>query len=182
MACSPVGLSRLMGRMLRPVITKVRIRFMVKPEFFQVGFFNRLGCLFNCEDHIHSHIFIRSSKYGSFHTDIYIQTRLLTQLSISSRRARRFHIKWKGYWRPISILICQCFTILPLAAWDSINLLCFRLFELSTSFFFSGPNNLTAIKTAEGKCRCKKMDYYYMQYWCTNSSLVNRKTRRIKLT
>ena len=29
-------------------------------------FFNRLGCLFNCEDHFHSHIFIRSSKYDSF--------------------------------------------------------------------------------------------------------------------
>ena len=57
-----------MGRALCPVITKVRVRFMVKPEFFQVGFFNRLGCLFNCEDHIHSHIFIRSSKYGSSNT------------------------------------------------------------------------------------------------------------------
>ena len=27
---------------------------------------NRLGCLFNCQDHFHFHIFIRSSKYESF--------------------------------------------------------------------------------------------------------------------
>ena len=37
-------------RALRLVITKVRVRFPVKPEFF--FFFNCLGCLFNCEDHI----------------------------------------------------------------------------------------------------------------------------------
>ena len=28
---------------------------------------NRLGCLFNCEDYFQFHIFIRSSKYESFH-------------------------------------------------------------------------------------------------------------------
>ena len=38
----------------------------VKPEFLGV-FFNRLGCSFNCDDHVHFYIFIRSSKYESFH-------------------------------------------------------------------------------------------------------------------
>ena len=32
-----------------------------------IGYKNRLGCLFSCEDHFHFHIFIRSSKYQSFH-------------------------------------------------------------------------------------------------------------------
>ena len=36
MACSPVGLISLKDRELRPVIDKVRDRFPVKPEFFQV--------------------------------------------------------------------------------------------------------------------------------------------------
>ena len=31
-------------------------------------FFNRLGCLLNCEGHFHFHIFIHRSKYESFHT------------------------------------------------------------------------------------------------------------------
>ena len=36
MACSPVGLISLKDRELRSVIDKVRDRFPVKPEFFQV--------------------------------------------------------------------------------------------------------------------------------------------------
>ena len=65
MACSPVGLISLKDRELRPVIDKVRDRFPVKPEFFRF-LINRLGCLCNCQDHFHFHIFIRSSKYESF--------------------------------------------------------------------------------------------------------------------
>lgn len=57
----------LMDRASRPVITKIRVRFLVKPECFQF-FFNRLGCLLNCEGHFHFHIFIHRSKYESFHT------------------------------------------------------------------------------------------------------------------
>ena len=30
-------------------------------------FYNRVGCLFNCEDHFHFYFVIRNSKYESFH-------------------------------------------------------------------------------------------------------------------
>ena len=33
---------------------------------------NHLGCLFNCEDYFHFHMFISSSKYESFHRIISI--------------------------------------------------------------------------------------------------------------
>ena len=36
--CSPVGLVSLMDRVLCPVIAKVRVRFLVKPDYFQVLF------------------------------------------------------------------------------------------------------------------------------------------------
>ena len=48
------------------VIAKVRVWFPVKPEFIQVLFFNRLVCLFNCEDHFHFHII-----YYSFFNMLY---------------------------------------------------------------------------------------------------------------
>lgn len=57
----------LLDRALRSVIAKIRVRFLVKPEFFSF-FFNRLGCLLNCEGHFHFHVFIHRSKYESFHT------------------------------------------------------------------------------------------------------------------
>ena len=38
MTCSPVDLISLRDRALRPFIAKVRVRFPVKPEFFQVLF------------------------------------------------------------------------------------------------------------------------------------------------
>ena len=52
--CSPVGLVSLMDRVLCPVIAKVRVRFLVKSDFFMF-FFNRLGCLFHCEDLFYFH-------------------------------------------------------------------------------------------------------------------------------
>ena len=65
MACSPVGLIRSVDRALRLVIAKVRVRFLIKPGFFRVFFFNRLGCSFYCEDHDHFHniifvVFVRN--------------------------------------------------------------------------------------------------------------------------
>ena len=41
---------------------------------------NRLGCLFNCEDYFHFHIFIRNSKYESFHWIISIHVNLVGNL------------------------------------------------------------------------------------------------------
>ena len=38
MACSPDGLTTAVKRALRPVIAKVRVLFLVKPNFFQVLF------------------------------------------------------------------------------------------------------------------------------------------------
>ena len=62
MACSPVGLISSMDWALR------RSGFDSRPDFFFFRFFfNRLDCSFNCEDHVHFHICIRSSKYDSFH-------------------------------------------------------------------------------------------------------------------
>ena len=37
------------------LIARARVWFLVKPEFFQVFFFNLLGCSFYCKDHVHFH-------------------------------------------------------------------------------------------------------------------------------
>ena len=46
MVCSPVGLMSLMDRGFGPASLK----------YFLFFFFNRLGCSFYCEDHVHFHI------------------------------------------------------------------------------------------------------------------------------
>ena len=46
------GLISPMDRALHPVIIKVRLRFLVTPELFQI-LFQPLGLLFNCKDHVH---------------------------------------------------------------------------------------------------------------------------------
>ena len=48
-------------------MTKVMVRFPVKPEFFFRFFFNRLGCLFNCEDHLHFHKTIIVNCFSKSH-------------------------------------------------------------------------------------------------------------------
>ena len=53
---------------------------------------NRLGCLFNCEDYFHFHIFIRSSKYESFHGIISIH--VITR-ELKKRRFWATHINTK---------------------------------------------------------------------------------------
>lgn len=54
MACSPVSvISLIMDRALHLVIAKVRVRYPLKPGFFQVLFSSHLGCSFNCKDHVH---------------------------------------------------------------------------------------------------------------------------------
>ena len=53
----------LMDRASCPVITKIRVRFLVKPEFFQF-FFQPFRLFMNCK----GHFFIHRSKYESFHT------------------------------------------------------------------------------------------------------------------
>ena len=65
MAYSPVELITLMDSALRPIIATVRFDSRSSLNFFRF-FFNRLGCLFNCENHFHFHIFIRRSKHESF--------------------------------------------------------------------------------------------------------------------
>ena len=52
--CCPVGLISLMDRAMRRVTAEVRVCL----NFFRF-FLNRLGCLFNCEDHVHFHISYR---------------------------------------------------------------------------------------------------------------------------
>ena len=48
-------------RVLRPLIAKARVRFLVKSEFFQVNLiFNRLGCSFYCEDRFYFHNVVRN--------------------------------------------------------------------------------------------------------------------------
>ena len=46
-------------------IGKVKVRFPVKPKFFQVLFQPSVSSSY-CEDHVHFHVFIGISKYGSF--------------------------------------------------------------------------------------------------------------------
>ena len=65
MACSSVGLIGSMDWALRRSGCDSRSSFFC---FFFRLFFNCLDCSFNCEDHVHFHICIRSSKYDSFHT------------------------------------------------------------------------------------------------------------------
>ena len=65
MACSPVGSMSSMNRVLHPVITKVRVWFLVMPDFFRLSF-NRLGCSFYREDHVHFLISIRGSNMIHF--------------------------------------------------------------------------------------------------------------------
>ena len=65
MACSPVGSMSSMNRVLHPVITKVRVWFLVMPDFFRLSF-NRLGCSFYREDHVHFLISIRRSNMIHF--------------------------------------------------------------------------------------------------------------------
>ena len=48
-------------------MTKVMVRFPVKPEFFFRFFFNLLGCLFNCEDHFHFHKTIIVNCFSNSH-------------------------------------------------------------------------------------------------------------------
>ena len=55
-ACCPVGLISLMDRAMRRVTAQDRVRRIYRSSlnFFRF-FLNRLGCLFNCEDHVHFH-------------------------------------------------------------------------------------------------------------------------------
>ena len=58
MICFSAALISYMDRTLRPVIAKVRVRFLSKkPEFFVSFrfFFNRLDRSFSYEDHVHFH-------------------------------------------------------------------------------------------------------------------------------
>ena len=68
MTCSPVGLISLMDRALCPVIAIVKVRyFRSSLDFFRFGFFNRLGCFFNCESHFHfQSYFCYSGKQNNF--------------------------------------------------------------------------------------------------------------------
>lgn len=54
MACSPVGLFRLMDRKLSPVgMHKGQGLIPGQAEIFFRLFFSRFGCSFYCEDHVH---------------------------------------------------------------------------------------------------------------------------------
>ena len=74
MACSPVSLISSMDRALHPVITNVRIKSQVEPKNFFSFFFNQVSCSIYCENHVHFHLFIHSSKYDSFHLFQFMST------------------------------------------------------------------------------------------------------------
>lgn len=78
-AWSLAGFISLMGRALWLVSQRSGFDSWKSPGFCRF-FFNRLGCLFNCEDYFHFHIFIRNSKYESFHWIISIHVNLVGNL------------------------------------------------------------------------------------------------------
>ena len=87
-------LSSWLDRALLPVISKIMVRFPVKPAESSGSCSTALiGCLFNCEDHFHFHIFlIRSSKYDSFPIFPFILCILTDCLSLSCLQLNSFCI------------------------------------------------------------------------------------------